>query len=244
MQDNILKDRFDTDGFVGPISLWKEDEMLSFSNTIHAFINNQKAAQDWYSSVVCEEADSECPVETIYDAHWQSELIRNLCKQPQLIELLEGLMGAELCIWRTTFWIKEPGARRVEWHQDTYKEENLGSFPNINAWVALDEAPEDNCLWFCKGTHNSIIDLVTFKQETYVAALKQSEQLPFPPIHPQSEIIKMPLSAGQCVVFDGRTLHGSPPNKTAHRRAGIVIRFIPKNYKLSGFSGEVMNLGA
>lgn len=240
MHGKDLKARFEREGFIGPVTLLGRSEMNAFSESLAGFITEGKQAQEWYSSVACSDADNQVPVETLYDSHWQLDAVRKLCTRQGLISLLENLMGTELSIWRTTFWIKEPGARRVEWHQDTYKEERLGSFPNINAWVALDDAPEDNCLRFCNGTHKSIIDLSVFKDEDYVSYLKGSELLPPPPLGREVAITEVPLTAGQCVIFDGRTLHGSPPNKTTVRRAGIVIRFIPTGYELNGFSGKVM----
>jgi ectoine hydroxylase-related dioxygenase (phytanoyl-CoA dioxygenase family) len=45
-------------------------------------------------------------------------------------------------------------------------------------------------------------------------------------------IRQVPLRAGECVMFDGRVLHGSPPNRTTKRRAGLVVRFVPHDLEL------------
>ncbi|MCP4596862.1 phytanoyl-CoA dioxygenase family protein [Neptuniibacter sp.] len=234
------KQLFEANGFIGPETLFDQSTMTNIAEQISEFISQNKLSQDWYSAVKPQNIDEQ-PVETIYDAHWSVEEIKKLCTNNDLIAKLSELMSTELVIWRTTFWIKEPGARRVEWHQDTYKEEQLGSFPNINAWIALDEAPENNCLWFADSTHREIIDLDQFKQPNYVEQLMSGTKLPFPPVDPETTISKMPLQPGQCVIFDGRTLHGSPPNLSDKRRAGLVIRFIPKDYVLQGYNGKLMD---
>lgn len=236
----MLQSKFKTLGHAGAIPLLSSEEMHECSIKLTPFLDKHKQAQEWYSQVDPING-AKGAVETLYDAHLKDPTIKELCLNRKLIELVTEIMGEDLVIWRTTFWVKQAGARRVEWHQDTYKEEQLGSFPNINAWIAFDETCEENCLWFTEGTHQEIIDLNLFKSIDYVNHLISSDQLPHPPVNPMNSITKVPLNAGECVIFDGRTLHGSPPNLTEKRRAGLVVRFIPKSYELSRYNGPLMD---
>ena len=83
---------------------------------------------------------------------------------------------------------------------------------------------------FVAGTHREIIALERFRDTEYVDRLKAGEELPDPPVC--GEVVPMPLKPGQCVLFDGRVLHGSPPNPRTQRRIGLVVRFIPRDLEL------------
>lgn len=161
--------------------------------------------------------------------------MRRLATHPLLAELGQVLLGEPVKVWRTTFWIKSVGAKRLEWHQDTYKAEGFGSFPNLNAWIAIDPTDESNAVRMASGTHRDLIALSEFKRPEYLAALQDSPDLP-PPLAAPLGVDSMVLKAGQAFVFDGRVLHGSPPNRTHGRRAGIVVRLIPKSLTLKGLT--------
>lgn len=228
-----LKQDFCKKGFAGPITLLPPEEILRLRHNLEGLIQSRRTAEKVYSTVIPVAGDGN-PLETIYDAHLDNPDVRSLATHPLLSSLAADLLDADVVVWRTTFWIKSAGARRLEWHQDTYKEEGFGSFPNLNAWIALDETEENNCVWLVDGTHREIIDLDAFKSPEYVQSLRITDALPSPPGKAAKTITKMVLQPGQFFLFDGRTLHGSPPNKLTTRRAGIVIRFIPVGTRLPG----------
>ncbi len=214
-------------GFSRPVRIFSEREIDELNSNLEEFLKNNKRADSWYSAVDPEQGENK-PVDTIYNAHVCRPDLSEIVENQHLVDIATRVLQGNVRLWRTTFWIKEPGARRVEWHQDTYKDEGLGSFPNVNSWIALDYANEDNCLWFVGNTHSEIIDLNVFKDESYVNDLKKSPDLPMPPL--TGKVTKVALKPGECVFFDGRCLHGSPPNKTMNRRAGLVARFVPEGH--------------
>jgi ectoine hydroxylase-related dioxygenase (phytanoyl-CoA dioxygenase family) len=218
---------FHESGFSFPLTLASEGEMSLIRDDLDALIDTEKTPETFYSAVAPDEG-AEVAVETIYNAHQRNNRVDDLAERPT--SWAEALLGGPVRVWRTTFWIKRAGARRVEWHQDTYKDEDLGSFPNVNAWIAIDDAPAGNCLSFLAGSHKSIIPLEQFRAPAYVEALRSNGDLPDPPV--AGVVCQAPLRPGECVLFDGRVLHGSSPNKTARRRAGLVIRFVPRDLEL------------
>jgi non-haem Fe2+, alpha-ketoglutarate-dependent halogenase len=232
---------FERKGHFGPVTLFSESEMADMRASMEELINGQKRAESSYSEVKVEGADGD-PVETLYDAHLTDPVVRMMGTHPLLAQLAKEFFKGPAKLWRSTFWIKGPGARRLEWHQDTYKSEGFGSFPNLNAWIAVDPTNEDNAVQMASGTHRAIINLDVFKHPEYVAKMKASPELP-PPIHAPHGVERMVLRAGQCFVFDGRVLHGSPPNHGESRRAGIVVRFIPTSLSLPGFTTPCVELG-
>ncbi len=216
-------------GFSRVVKVFSLREIEIINSELHEFIQSEKAADDWFSAVDAK-GHKNIAVETIYDAHLKRGDISSIIKNKNIVHVAESILGGKADVWRTTFWIKPHGARRVEWHQDTFKSEGFGSFPNVNFWLAFDYAELDNCLWFVEKTHFEIIDTSVFRKESYVKELEESPALPQPPI--DGGVSKLALKPGEGVFFDGRCLHGSPPNNSKHRRAGLVIRFIPKGYQL------------
>jgi ectoine hydroxylase len=227
-------------GYIAPVTLMTAGEMSTLRDSLDDLMKNQKNAEHSYSEVKVESGEKD-PVETIYDAHLTNEDVKKLGTHPVIVKLAQKLLGGPVKLWRSTFWIKAPGARRLEWHQDTFKSEGFGSFPNVNVWVAIDPTNEENAVRMATGTHHQIIDLAEFKRPDYVAQMQNSPELPEPVFAPQG-VEKMILQAGQCFVFDGRVLHGSPPNPMEGRRAGIVFRYIPQGFNLPGLKTPCLNL--
>ena len=64
---------------------------------------------------------------------WANELIRN----PRILDAVEDLLGPDLLVWGSSFFIKEPlDPAYVSWHQDsTYW--GLSHPDIVTAWVAL-----------------------------------------------------------------------------------------------------------
>jgi ectoine hydroxylase len=235
------RENFALKGHFEPVTLFAEERMSAVRTSLEAMIAKAKRAESSYSEVRANTGDGS-PVETIYDAHLSEPAVRELATHPTLVSLARELLGGPVKLWRTTFWIKEPGARRLEWHQDTYKAEGFGSFPNVNAWIAIDPTTEANAVRMASGTHREIIDLAEFGRADYVAAMRAGPELPSPLKAPLG-VASMVLKAGQCFVFDGRVLHGSPPNRADGRRAGIVVRFIPADLQLPGLRTPCLDLG-
>ncbi len=226
-----MKQRFERIGFAGPFTLCSVAHMAEVRERLALLIQERRAEESIYSAVKSNMGDGKA-LEAIYDAHHDDDTVLELATHPEIVTRARAILGDPLCVWRTTFWIKPPGGRRLEWHQDTYKSEGFGSFPNINAWIAVDDATDGNCVQLVEGSHKEIIDLSVFREPDYIRELQRHDGLPYPPASTDRKIVKMVLKPGQFFIFDGRILHGSPPNKTENRRAGLVVRFIPRDISL------------
>ena len=71
---------------------------------------------------------------------WVYELIHN----PRILSLAESVLGPNLLVWGTNFWIKEPNdPAYVSWHQDsTYW--GLSTPDVMTVWVALSPSNREN----------------------------------------------------------------------------------------------------
>jgi ectoine hydroxylase-related dioxygenase (phytanoyl-CoA dioxygenase family) len=227
-------DAFREHGFLGPFTLCSPEAMAQARRRLDQSIDRE-SREETIASQVQAAGVEERPLRALYDRHLTDPAVYALAAHAEILSRAVALLGPDLLLWRTTFWIKEPFGRRLEWHQDTYKDEGFGSFPNLNAWIAIDEATVDNAVRLVPGTHRAVIERDVFCSPGYVAALRASDDLPPPPAG-RGAVVTMALHPGEFFLFDGRVLHGSPPNRAAQRRAGLVTRFIPAGTSLAGLS--------
>ena len=148
-----------------------------------------------------------------------------LASHPDLLDMVEGILGPDILIYGAEFFIKEASTPHiVSMHQDlTYW--GLGATDNlVTAWIALSEVnQESGCMQFVAGSHNHQIlphedtfaenNLLSRGQEIQVE-VKEEEK---------TDIV---LAPGQVSLHHGRTIHGSGPNSSDDRRIGFVIRYV------------------
>jgi ectoine hydroxylase-related dioxygenase (phytanoyl-CoA dioxygenase family) len=106
------------------------------------------------------------------------------------------------------------------WHQDEAYWIDMPDKRALSFWVALDEATVDNgCMWYVPGSHKG--RLLSHRQMPGGGALycEEGDERDGEPV---------PLSAGDCVVHTGRTLHYSRGNTTDRRRRAYILNFRPR----------------
>ena len=151
---------------------------------------------------------------------WINELMRH----PRVLDAVEDILGPNLLVWSTSFFIKEardPGF--VSWHQDaTYW--GLSSPDVCTAWIALSPANKvSGCMKFIAGTHKAQVDhsdtfdkdnLLTRGQEIAVEV-------------DEAKAVYAELRPGQASLHHVLLFHGSAPNQSDDRRIGLAIRYVP-----------------
>ncbi len=151
---------------------------------------------------------------------WLDELIRH----PRIRDAVEDVLGPDLLCWGSSFFIKEAGDPAfVSWHQDsTYW--GLSEPDVLTAWVAFSESSiESGAMRMVPGTHHEQVahrdafapdNLLSRGQEIAVEV-------------DESRGVDVALHPGEMSLHHVRMFHGSPPNRSAERRIGYAIRYIP-----------------
>ncbi len=152
---------------------------------------------------------------------WANELIRN----PRIVDAVEDILGPNLLVWGTSFFIKEPNdPAYVSWHQDsTYW--GLSHPDIVTAWVALSVSDIPNgAMRVIPGTHlkdqlphqDTFADnnLLTRGQEVAVEVQ-------------EDKAVDLTLAPGEMSLHHVRIVHGSEPNRAHYRRLGLAIRYVP-----------------
>jgi ectoine hydroxylase-related dioxygenase (phytanoyl-CoA dioxygenase family) len=175
--------------------------------------------------------EREIPPETaevrILDRHLDLEFVWRMATHPRVLDAVEAVLGPDVLLLASNFFCKYPaeerGERFVAWHQDvTYW--GLEPPRAITAWIAIDDADEENgCMQVIPGSHRLGI-LEHGKSARPGNLLSVNQEVPEELID-ERRAVTLPLRAGQMSLHDGMLLHGSHPNRSKRRRCGLAVRF-------------------
>jgi non-haem Fe2+, alpha-ketoglutarate-dependent halogenase len=152
---------------------------------------------------------------------WVDEIVRH----PNVLDAVEGLIGPDILVWGTSFFIKEPSNKSfVAWHQDlTY----WGLEPDtiVTAWIALSESRSQNgAMRVIPGTHTLKIipHRDTFSPDSL---LSRGQEISVDV--DEGKAVTLELEPGEMSLHHVKLIHGSQPNPSAQRRIGLAIRYLP-----------------
>jgi hypothetical protein len=209
---------FHHDGFLYPIPALAPDETAYFL----AGVERLEAA------LGCPIAEADVKWRSHGYAHspWFNELIRH----PRILDAVEDLIGPDILVWTSTFFIKEPGSKTfAAWHQD-------GAFfglephEQVCAWVALTDASrEAGCMEMLSSQgHPRMFHHAAMGIRNSINRAGQTIVEPFDKRHPTA----MTLNAGEFSLHHELAVHRSAPNHAAHRRVGIGLNYLPPHVRV------------
>lgn len=144
---------------------------------------------------------------------------------PEILDMVGQVIGPDFLLWGTTVFGKPAhSGKETPWHQDG-EYWPIRPLATCSVWIAMDAAtPENGCLRVIPCSHkdqrlrghntNNSGDLTLNQQ------LRADE-------YREEDAHDIVLEPGQISLHDIYMVHGSKPNRSAHRRAGYVLRFMP-----------------
>ena len=156
---------------------------------------------------------------------WVAEVIRN----PKILDLVEGILGPNLLVWGTNFFIKEPDdGTFVSWHQDsTYW--GLSRPDVLTVWIALSPSQRNNgAMKMIRGSHHldQLPHSDTFEDGNLLTRGQRVDHEVA-----EEDVAWIELEPGEVSLHHVRIIHGSEANKGADRRVGLAIRFVPTDVR-------------
>ena len=148
-----------------------------------------------------------------------------LAKDPEIVDMVSQVIGEDVILWGCQVFCK-PGGDGFEtpWHQDGHYWP-IRPLANCTVWVALDDsAPENGCLRVIPGSHR--------EKRTHPHLMEEREDLVLSQrtaddAFDESQAADVVLEAGQMSMHDIFMIHGANANRSARRRAGVAIRYMP-----------------
>lgn len=181
------------------------------------------------------EADIGSPVAEA-DVKWRSHAyahspwFNDLIRHPRILDAIEDVIGPDILVWTSTFFIKEPRSPTfAAWHQDgTYF--GLRPKAQVCAWVALTDASEEaGCMetlssrGAARQLHHAALGLAN--------SINRAGQTIMGPLD-DAKPVAMALRAGQFSLHHELAVHRSAPNNASHRRVGIGLNYIPTHVRV------------
>jgi non-haem Fe2+, alpha-ketoglutarate-dependent halogenase len=213
--------RWRHDGFLSPFPLLDAEELAACQEGVRRF-------ETWLGGSINGVPGLQWRTMPYLILPWAADLARDA----RILDVVEDLLGPDLLIYTSTFFIKEPYSPTIAaWHQDsTYY--GLEPKEEATVWVALSEASEAaGCM-----------EALSFRGQP--RQLRHASRVVGNSVNRAGQVIVeplgegaptgMPLAAGSFSVHHGLCPHRSGPNSASHRRIGLGLNYIPTHVRPAG----------
>lgn len=221
-----LVEQWRYDGFLSPFPLLDDDELQACQEGVRRF-------ETWLGTSINAASDMKWRTMPHLLLPWVAQLARDA----RILDRVEALLGPDLLIFTSTFFIKEPHSPTIAaWHQDsTYY--GLEPKEEVTVWVALTEANE------AAGCMDALSFRGNPRQLSHVArtvkdSVNRAGQVITEPLDDASPV-PMPLKPGWFSMHHGLCPHRSGPNRADHRRIGLGLNYIPAGVRPAGTVRQV-----
>jgi len=159
-----------------------------------------------------------------FKSHLLLKDFSDLIRAPRILDMVEQLIGPDIMVWSTDWWIKEAQSPSfVSWHQDS-QYWGLDTSRLITVWVALSPSTaESGCMRVLPGSHlgPDLTHTNTYHEHNMLTRGQSIEDVD------EAKAQNLEVDTGQAALFAFRIAHASHPNNSADRRIGYAIRYIP-----------------
>jgi len=164
--------------------------------------------------------------------HFKDKRLLNFLLAPEVLDVVQSLIGPNIGLFSSHFISKEPGkGRRTPWHEDSaYWEGKFDELDKIvTVWLAIDNSNISNgCMGVVPGTHTngfSEYEEVEDKEgSTFSTEIKRGT-------FDLKDVVWFELEKGQYSLHDARIIHGANANTSPFRRCGYTMRFFSLDMK-------------
>lgn len=207
-------EQYNRDGYLSPFRMYDQagaDRNRVYFDSLLAQLKAFKDGRDTYA---------------INGFHTHCRGIWDMVMHPQVLDLVEDLVGPDFVCWGTHFFCKIPhDPKAVPWHQDA----SYWPFTparTVTVWLAIDDADLENaCMRFIPGTHR--VGHLAWKKTRNPAVLDQEIE----DVEKYGFAVPIELKAGEIELHADMLAHGSPPNPSDRRRCGLTMRYCPTSVR-------------
>lgn len=215
-----LHDVFFDQGYLAPVDVFNQDQARAYRADLER-LEADMASLDHLKKG--NKAQLNYP-------HLLFKFANQMAHNDKLLDVVEAIIGPDILIWSSTFFIKEPRTESyVSWHQDMKYWGLSDVNGQVSAWVALNNVTQANgCMQFLPKTHKGpMVDHKDSFDDTNILTRGQEAQFDYDP----ADIVNIELKPGQVSFHHGKLLHASQPNSSDDRRIGYAIQFIAPHVK-------------
>ncbi|MBT0586263.1 phytanoyl-CoA dioxygenase family protein [Alteromonas oceanisediminis] len=202
--------QFNTDGYLSPLSVFETSQADELRRYFDDLIEQVVGANDKRNGY------------SINGYHLSCQRLYDIIHTPEIVAAVKALLGPDIVCWSTHMFCKLPGdPMEVPLHQDAvYWPFNAAK--TLTVWLAIDDADDDNgTMHFVPGSH--LLGPLPFDEleldGTRVLGRRVANRERY------NDSFVNELKAGQFSVHSDLLLHGSQPNLSTRRRAGLTLRY-------------------
>ena len=216
-------ERYHRDGCLFPLDVMPKEQALGYASDL-------AAAERKHPEVINEYNRS--------NPHLVLPFLDEIVHHPVILDVVEDVIGEDILAWGSVLFVKEPdSAAHVSWHQD-YTYMGLDPHDGVSVWLALSPSNEEcGCMQMLPGTHLDGIrpHRDTFGENNILTRGQTIDDLD------TSRALSLVLEPGQISLHHPRTIHGSQPNRSQHRRVGFTIQaYVPPYVRSVKSQGHAM----
>ncbi|PAX09073.1 phytanoyl-CoA dioxygenase family protein [Sphingomonas lenta] len=164
--------------------------------------------------------------------HFHDERLFEFLFAPEVLDLVEPLMGPNIGLWSSHFISKPPRTgKATPWHEDSaYWNGRVSTMAGIvTVWLALDATdPENGSMGVIPGSHRdgySQYEAVDLSENIFDRQIK-------PGSVDEAEAVFFTLAPNECSLHEARIIHGARANTSDRRRAGYTMRYFPTSSRI------------
>ncbi|MBL8359717.1 MAG: phytanoyl-CoA dioxygenase family protein [Rubrivivax sp.] len=148
-----------------------------------------------------------------------------LARDPEIVELVSGVIGDDVILWGCHVFCKPPGeGYETPWHQDGHYWP-IRPLATCTAWVALEPSTRANgCLRVIPGSHRGQRLWPHLHEDRTDLTLNQRMA---DGDWDEGSAVDIELEPGQMSLHDVYMIHGAAANRSAQRRTGVALRYMP-----------------
>jgi len=213
---------YERDGFLTPNPALTRDEAAACREKLAAF------ERSLGGPLTSEAVDGRYRSRTHVLLAWVHSLVRH----PAILDTVEDLIGPDILVYTSTWFIKEPESAAIAaWHQDaTYF--GLRPYVHVTAWLALTDATAENgCMEFLPESHHG--GQRPHRAGVVAGSVNRAGQAIVGDVD-DKPAVHAPLRAGEFSLHHTLCLHRSQPNRSAGRRVGLAISYVPTSVRHLG----------
>jgi hypothetical protein len=149
----------------------------------------------------------------------------DLAMEPQILDLVEQLIGPDIVLWGCHVFCKPAGdGHETPWHQDGHYWP-IRPLATCTVWVALDPSTAENgCLRVIPKSHAARVTHPHLHEDRADLVLQQRTAAE---AFNEADAVDIELQPGQMSMHDVHMIHGARVNTSTQRRAGVALRYMP-----------------
>lgn len=149
----------------------------------------------------------------------------HLAMDPDLVELVSGVVGDDVILWGCHVFCKPAGdGFETPWHQDGHYWP-IRPLATCTVWLALEPSTRANgCLRVIPGSHLNQQLFDHLHEDRLDLTLNQRLA---PQTFDESTAVDLELQPGQMSLHDVYMIHGAAANRSTQRRTGVALRYMP-----------------